>query len=73
MTLGVVEGGQIILRLTYGIRDTDNRLPVTTGTVFGTGSLTKSFTALGIAIAAAKGRLSIDQPVRQLLDYSPAT
>ena len=71
MALGVVEGGQIILRRTYGIRDTDNRLPVTTGTVFGTGSLTKSFTALGIAIAAAEGRLSIDRPVRQLLDYFP--
>ncbi len=71
MALGVVEGGQIILRRTYGIRDTDNRLPVTTGTVFGTGSLTKSFTALGIAIAAAEGRLSIDRPVRQILDYFP--
>jgi CubicO group peptidase (beta-lactamase class C family) len=71
MALGVVEDGQIVLRRTYGFRNVENGLPVTPRTVFGTGSLTKSFTALGIAIAAAEGRLSIDRPVRQLLDYFP--
>jgi CubicO group peptidase (beta-lactamase class C family) len=71
MALGVVANGKIVLSRTYGVRDTETRQPVTTRTVFGTGSLTKSFTALGIAIAAGEGRLSIDRPVRQLLDYFP--
>jgi CubicO group peptidase (beta-lactamase class C family) len=71
MAVGVVEDGQIVLSRTYGVRNIENRQPVTPRTVFGTGSLTKSFTALGIAIAAAEGRLSIDRPVRELLDYFP--
>ena len=71
MALGVVEDGRIVLSRTYGVRDTGTGQPVTPRTVFGTGSLTKSVTALGIAIAAAEGRLSVDRPVRRLLDYFP--
>ena len=71
MAIGVVEEGEIVRSRTYGVRNTETGQPVTPRTIFGAGSLTKSFTALGIAIAAAEGRLSIDRPVRQLLDYFP--
>lgn len=71
LAVGIVENGKVVRSGTFGVRNTDTGLPVTPETVFGTGSLTKSFTALGMTIAAAEGRLSIDRPVRLLLDWFP--
>lgn len=71
LALGIVRDAETVLRRTFGLRDTETALPVTPETVFGIGSLTKSFTALGVTIAEAEGRLSLDRPVRRLLDYFP--
>lgn len=71
LAIGIVQNGKIAHRATFGVRDTRTGLPVTPSTVFGTGSLTKSLTALGVAIAAAEGRLSIDRPVQRMLKNFP--
>jgi len=49
----------------FGFRDIERGLPATEGTVYGVGSVTKSFTALSIAMLAEDGRLSIEDPVER--------
>jgi CubicO group peptidase (beta-lactamase class C family) len=53
---------------TYGLRDVEAGLPVTGDTQFILCSVTKSFTALGLAMLVDEGRLDWNRPVR---DYLP--
>src|SRR6185369_17301619 len=60
----------------YGVRNLEKMQPVTEHTAFDTGSVTKSFTALGAAILVDDGKLAWDKPVREYLPwfrmYDPA-
>lgn len=47
----------------FGWRDREQGLPATAETVFGIGSITKSFTAVAILQLEEEGRLSVDDPV----------
>lgn len=51
----------------FGLRDVAGSYPVTPATVFGTASVSKSFTALAILGLADAGKLSIEDPVRKHL------
>jgi CubicO group peptidase (beta-lactamase class C family) len=53
----------------YGVRSLDGRKPVTPRTLFATGSLTKSFTALVGAMLVAEGKLDWDRPAREYLPW----
>jgi CubicO group peptidase (beta-lactamase class C family) len=66
--IAVVQDGQVVLAKAYGQRDVDANLPVTTATQFLIGSITKSFTATGVALLHNEGRLDWTKPVR---DYLP--
>jgi CubicO group peptidase (beta-lactamase class C family) len=68
LAIAVVQDGKVIYAKGYGYRDLENKLPVTTGTVFPIGSITKSFTALTFAILKDEGKADWDRPVR---DYLP--
>ncbi len=72
LAVGIVRDGVPVARFALGVRDAEIRLPVTPKTLFGTGSLTKSLTALGIAVAAQENRVRLDRPVQQVLPYFPA-
>ena len=52
----------------YGLRDVEAGLPVTAGTQFTICSITKSFTATGLALLMDERRLDWKKPVR---DYIP--
>ena len=55
----------------YGFRDKDFQHPVDPDTVFGIASMSKSITALAIAILECEGKLSYDDPVtRYFPDFS---
>ena len=55
----------------YGYRDRDSALPADPDTVFGIASLSKSITALALAILETEGKLSYDDPVsRYFPDFS---
>lgn len=60
----------------YGVRNLQTKQPVTEHTAFDTGSVTKSFTALGAALLVDQGKLNWDKPVREYLPwfrmYDPA-
>lgn len=51
----------------FGYADMDTGKQVTGSTIFRTASITKSFTALGFAILAARGKIDLYDPVRELV------
>jgi len=67
VAIAVVQDGKVIYAKGYGYRDVEKKLPVTTGTLFPIGSITKSFTALTFAILKDEGKADWDQPVRKYL------
>ena len=68
VALAVVQDGKVTLAMAYGQRDVEANLPVTTATQFLICSITKSFTATGMALLHNEGRLDWTKPVR---DYMP--
>ena len=68
LAIAVIRTGDPAVLKTFGWRDKNAGLPVTTDTLFPICSLTKSFTATGLAMLADAGRLDWDKPVR---DYVP--
>ena len=61
----------IVFEKAYGFRDKDLTQPVDPDTVFGIASMSKSITALAIAILECEGKLSYDDPVtRYFPDFS---
>jgi CubicO group peptidase (beta-lactamase class C family) len=68
VAVAVVRGDQIILLKGYGYRDLEKRLPVTPTTLFGIGSITKSFTVSTLGMEVDEGKVDWDKPVR---DYLP--
>ena len=68
LALAVVQDGKVAFTKGYGQRDVEASLPVTTSTQFLICSITKSFTATGVALLHNEGRLDWTKPVR---DYIP--
>jgi len=67
VAIAVVQDGKVVYAKGYGYRDLEQKLPVTTATLFPIGSITKSFTALTFAILKNEGKVDWDQPVRGYL------
>jgi CubicO group peptidase (beta-lactamase class C family) len=59
----LIKNGKVVLEKGYGFRDLETDAPVTTATLFNIGSISKSFTALGIAQLADQHRVDLDTPV----------
>ncbi len=65
--VAVSQNGQVVYQNGFGVRDLATQAPVTPETVFGTASVSKSFTALVIMQLASEGRLSVQDPVTKYL------
>src|SRR5262249_50001398 len=68
LAIAVVQNGEAALVRAYGRRDVEAGLAVTTNTQFLICSITKSFTATGLALLVDERRLDWTKPVR---DYIP--
>jgi len=68
LAVAVVQNGEVALLSAYGLRDVEADLKVTTDTQFTICSITKSFTATGLALLMDERRLDWKKPVR---DYIP--
>ncbi len=66
--LALIKGSEVVLEKSYGFRDLDRRAPVTAQTLFNIGSISKSFTALGIAQLIDQHKLDLDTPI---IGYAP--
>lgn len=61
--LALIKDGRIVLERGYGFRDLVTHAPVTTETLFNIGSISKSFTALGITQLVDQQRVELDAPI----------
>ncbi|MBN2471327.1 MAG: serine hydrolase [Anaerolineae bacterium] len=69
VALAVIKGNEVLHMAGYGVRDVETGEPVTPDTLFAIASITKSFTAMGIALQVDEGTLEWDAPVRDYLPY----
>ncbi|HET7770752.1 MAG TPA: serine hydrolase [Chloroflexota bacterium] len=67
LAVAVASGGRTVHELCLGYRDTEQQLPVTPDTIFGIGSVSKSFTALAILQLQDAGALSVHDAVSKHL------
>ena len=67
-----VRGKDVLLMKSYGPGDAARRVPLTTGSVYNLGSITKQFTAAAILTLEMQGRLSVTDPVSKYLGAVPA-
>jgi CubicO group peptidase (beta-lactamase class C family) len=71
-SVAVVSHGKVVLLKSYGLADVENQVPATPHTVYELASVTKQFTAAAIMMLVQDGKLSLDDPINQLLDGLPA-
>ena len=69
--LALIKDANIVLVQGYGFRDLAAAAPVTTSTLFNIGSISKSFTALGVAQLVDRQRVELDAPVIRYIPDLP--
>jgi CubicO group peptidase (beta-lactamase class C family) len=67
LAVAVVQNGEVALFRAYGLRDVEAGLKVTTDTQFPIASVTKSFTATGLALLVDERRMDWKKPVREYI------
>jgi CubicO group peptidase (beta-lactamase class C family) len=68
LSLVLLENAQVIHQRNFGFRGLQQRIPLTSETLFGLGSITKVFTALAIMQLRDKDLLNVDDPVSKYLE-----
>ncbi|KAI0025142.1 beta-lactamase/transpeptidase-like protein [Xylariomycetidae sp. FL0641] len=66
-SIGVIHNGEVIHTINHGVSTVKTGAPTTSKTVYGIGSVTKSFISAAIAQLVAEGHLSWQTPVKQIL------
>ena len=69
LAFAIVRDDKLVYITTQGMRDIEQKLPVTADTLFPIGSCTKAFTSMAIALAADQGLLTLDDRPRKFLSY----
>lgn len=64
---GVIHEGAYIHKAGYGLANLEYDLPITSETIFRTGSVGKQFTAMAVAILAERGDIDLDADVHEYL------
>jgi len=66
LSITVVRGSEVVYSRGFGYRDLDVLAPATPATIYGIGSITKSFTALSILMLAERGLLDVHDPFNSI-------
>ncbi|HEX6044864.1 MAG TPA: serine hydrolase [Pyrinomonadaceae bacterium] len=69
IALAIVKDDQVIYLKGLGVKDFENKTPVTPDTRFAIGSASKAFTGLLAVLAADDGKLSLDDSPKKFLPY----
>src|SRR6185503_18607413 len=69
--VGAVQNGKFLYRRGYGMADLERGVPINTETVFYTGSVSKQFTAMSIALLVKDRKLSLDDSARKYVPEIP--
>jgi len=67
VAVGAIKDGQVVLARGYGVRDVEQKLPVTSQTVMAIGSNSKSFTVVLMGMLVDEKKLAWDSTVRSYL------
>jgi CubicO group peptidase (beta-lactamase class C family) len=68
VAIAVIKGDDVLHQSVFGLRDVENKLPMTGDTRFAMASCTKSFAAMSLALLVDEGKLEWDKPV---CEYMP--
>ncbi len=69
LSLSVIQDDKEIYSASFGARSLKENQPVTNDTLFGIGSITKSFTTMAIMQLAEQGKLDINDPISKYLPF----
>lgn len=69
--LAVDRPGRPVLTRAYGMADLENRIPISSDTVFEAGSVSKQFTAAAVLALVDEGKLKLDTDVRTIIPELP--
>ena len=69
--LGIIQGGRIVYLKGYGLADREQKIPVTTNTMFRWASISKPLTAVATMQLFEKGKLKLRQHVREFVPEFP--
>ncbi len=69
LAVGVIMGGKPIYSQGFGARNIENNLPMTSDTLFGIASMSKSFCALAIMQLYEQGKLDLNDPVSKHINF----
>src|SRR6202050_1161531 len=62
--VGVAQNGSVILEAGYGMAGLEANVPISSDTIFESGSVAKQFTAAAVMLLAQQGKISLDDPLR---------
>ncbi len=69
LAVAVVKNGDLVYSNALGYADLERRRKATTDTLYGIGSISKSFTCLAIMKLSEEGKLSLDDPVSKYVPF----
>ena len=69
--VAIIQNDKIIYEKAFGMASLELGVPNSTGTVFRIGSVSKQFTAAGIAMLALENKLGLDDPLRKYFPELP--
>lgn len=67
MSIAIVRSGRLSRISSYGWSNLELCVPASDDTIFGIGSISKQFTAVGVMVLADSGKLSLDDPIVKYL------
>ncbi|MFX1498102.1 MAG: serine hydrolase [Promethearchaeota archaeon] len=69
LAIGVVNDGKAIYAKGFGARNLEENRPFTQDTLFGVGSISKSFTTIALLQLVEQGKISLQDSVSKFLDF----
>ncbi len=70
VSMAVIKGDRVVYSRGFGKKDLESGTPATSATLYGIGSITKSFTCLALMQLRDKGKLNLEDPVSRYLDFN---
>ena len=67
LSIAAVRDGEVVYAEGFGARDAEQNIPATPDTLYGIGSVTKSFVALAIMQLVEQGKLGLDDPASRYI------
>ena len=71
LAIAIIHKGEVVVAKGYGMANVELQVPVTTETLFQSGSVGKQFTAAAVMLLVEDGKLSLDDPITKIFPDAP--